>query len=755
MPQQSLVSGAANSQLHPLLHENTSTSFDTQFTSRFDGSEFFFAEHQIQGQKVLPGSAHLEMARAALAKALALEADEVIELSDITWLRPVVMTDGEPLTVHISVNPLNDNQAEFDIYSVAEDGEETVYSQGRAEVFEPEAAQTVDIAALKVSCNDKTYDAQAVYDMFDQIGFAYGPAHRGIELLNIGDGPQVLAQLACNDERLNDYTMHPGLLDSVLQSALGIALTNGGAGPALPFALGALRLYQPLPAKLYVWLRFSEGSQPVDAVQKLDIVVCDEAGNVCAELERFSARAVAAQPQEVAEPTPQVEEKTIQALLPMWESADKAATTLEPKHFGNTVIVTADGDTELAAQQLVVELPGAKHISLSDCADETRFNAALGESADDIEQLIWVLPQDTTDSVSSDALISAQQQGVMGGLHMVQTLLAKGYMSRDLQLGVISWQTQAVSQVPHYPAHASVHGFIGSVAKECPRWKVKLLDVPLTADTALLKDSLNLVGAGSGEPLAYRRGQWYQQHLVPAQLPDLEESVVYRDNGVYVVIGGAGGLGEVWTETLIKQHQAQVVWLGRRELNADIQAKIDRLAAQGPAPVYIQADATDRDSMSAARQTINERFGAIHGVVHSAIVLSDKTLKNMETERFSKALGAKVDTCVRLAQVFADEPLDFVLFFSSLQSFAKNPGQSNYAAGCTFEDAFALRLAEVLSAPVKIINWGYWGSVGIVSDPAYHERMAQQGIGSIEPEEGMLLLEQLLNTPVSQLGAIK
>ena len=43
---------------------------------------------------------------------------------------------------------------------------------------------------------------------------------------------------------------------------------------------------------------------------------------------------------------------------------------------------------------------------------------------------------------------------------------------------------------------------------------------------------------------------------------------------------------------------------------------------------------------------------------------------------------------------FGQEALDFVVFFSSLQSFSKAAGQSNYAAGCTFKDAFASRLAK-------------------------------------------------------------
>src|SRR5260370_25276030 len=53
------------------------------------------------------------------------------------------------------------------------------------------------------------------------------------------------------------------------------------------------------------------------------------------------------------------------------------------------------------------------------------------------------------------------------------------------------------------------------------------------------------------------------------------------------------------------------------------------------------------------------------------------------------------------------------------------------------------------------MNWGYWGSRGIVASEAYRTRMAQNGVGSIEPEEGLAALEQLLSAPVSQLVLAK
>src|SRR5262245_18394088 len=123
----------------------------------------------------------------------------------------------------------------------------------------------------------------------------------------------------------------------------------------------------------------------------------------------------------------------------------------------------------------------------------------------------------------------------------------------------------------------------------------------------------------------------------------------------------------------------------------------------------------------------------------------------MSRDQFIASLEANVHVCVRMAQAFKSEPLDFALFFSSIQSFCTFSGQSNDAAGCTFKDAFAERLRQDWPCAVKVVNWGYWGSVCVVATDYYREAMAQKGFASVEAEEGFAGLQKLLNGPLDQL----
>lgn len=159
--------------------------------------------------------------------------------------------------------------------------------------------------------------------------------------------------------------------------------------------------------------------------------------------------------------------------------------------------------------------------------------------------------------------------------------------------------------------------------------------------------------------------------------------------------------------------------------------------------------------MTAALAAVKEKFGKLNGVIHSTVVLKDAMFYNMTDAQYQDALDAKMQTSIVLGRVLKDEKLDFMLFFSSAQSIYANKGQCNYAAGCTFEDAYARYLNNIKEYPVKVINWGFWGTVGVVADDKYRKILAEQGFTPIEVPEGMKAMERVLSTDLEQVIVLK
>jgi len=368
-----------------------------------------------------------------------------------------------------------------------------------------------------------------------------------------------------------------------------------------------------------------------------------------------------------------------------------------------------------------------------------------------LDHIIWIAPEPD----SASGLVEQQNSGLLHVFKLVKALLAQSYGNRDLNWTVITCRTQAVfNQDALDPAHAGVHGFAGALAKEYPRWSIRALDMESHLDWPV-RELMSLPADRQGDVLACRNGQWFKRFLSPVeQLP--ESTPAYRQRGVYVVIGGSGGIGEAWTRYAIQHYQAQVIWIGRRQPDATIQAKLDALADLGPAPVYVVADAANSESLQSAYATIKQTWPVIHGVIHSAVGLFDHSLVEMDEQRFRDILSAKIDISVNLAQVFKDEALDFMLYFSSVVALEKNGGLSGYAAGGAFEDAFALHLAKQRTCAVKVINWGHWEiGTGDTISAATKIRLQLSGIIPIQPDEAMSVLQGLLTAPLNQLALLK
>ncbi|HEU4888666.1 MAG TPA: beta-ketoacyl synthase N-terminal-like domain-containing protein, partial [Thermoanaerobaculia bacterium] len=290
---------AATAVIHPLLHSNTSDLREQRYRSTFTGEEFFLADHQVKtdgraSRKVLPGVAYLEMARAAIEQALPAPPDApVLELRNIIWSQPIVVTQATQVTIALSAT--DNDEIDYEIYST--DGEqEIVHGQGRAVWTSELAPATLDLAQLGLEMGRGTLAADAVYASAARMGIHYGPSFQGVTAVHRGTG-QVLAQLRLPDaveHTSAEYVLHPSLMDGALQAAIGLIDDTAvlSEEPRLPFALETLRVLSPCTSVMFAWVRHSPGSQAGDAVVKLDVDLCDERGNVCVQMHGFSSRVV-------------------------------------------------------------------------------------------------------------------------------------------------------------------------------------------------------------------------------------------------------------------------------------------------------------------------------------------------------------------------------------------------------------------------------------------------------------------------------
>lgn len=113
----------------------------------------------------------------------------------------------------------------------------------------------------------------------------------------------------------------------------------------------------------------------------------------------------------------------------------------------------------------------------------------------------------------------------------------------------------------------------------------------------------------------------------------------------------------------------------------------------------------------------------------------------MTHTQWNNTIRSKVDTTWNLHSLLGD--LDFMVLLSSISGVVGNPGQSNYAAGCTFQDSLAQYRTRQGQKTISI-DLGVMRNVGVVAESESlqkHFDGSGRGLGHIEEDEFLALLE--------------
>ena len=124
------------------------------------------------------------------------------------------------------------------------------------------------------------------------------------------------------------------------------------------------------------------------------------------------------------------------------------------------------------------------------------------------------------------------------------------------------------------------------------------------------------------------------------------------------------------------------------------------------------------------------------------IAFQDAIFENMTHSQWSLNIQSKVDTSWNLHQLLPKD-MDFFILLSSVMGIYANPSQSNYAAGCVFQDTLARsRTAQGLRGSVSF-DIGYMRSVGYVAQRSADSQVIRANARKLVPIETEEFLEIL------------
>jgi len=227
-------------------------------------------------------------------------------------------------------------------------------------------------------------------------------------------------------------------------------------------------------------------------------------------------------------------------------------------------------------------------------------------------------------------------------------------------------------------------------------------------------------------------------------------------NATYLITGGLGGFGLITARWMADLGARHLVLLGRSGASNDAARQaVEELRQLGVSVSVAQTDITSEDALAAVLDDIRRTKPPLRGVMHTAMVLDDGVLIQLDVERFNKVMAPKMHGAWNLHRQTQGDPLDFFVLFSSVSSVVGNPGQANYVAANAFLDALA-HYRRSQSLPALTVNWSALKEVGYLArNQEVGASLARVGIKSLDVRASLSMLGRLLQTERPQMSVIK
>jgi acyl transferase domain-containing protein/NADPH:quinone reductase-like Zn-dependent oxidoreductase/acyl carrier protein len=240
-----------------------------------------------------------------------------------------------------------------------------------------------------------------------------------------------------------------------------------------------------------------------------------------------------------------------------------------------------------------------------------------------------------------------------------------------------------------------------------------------------------------------------------------EETIHFRADATYLITGGLGGFGLATAQWLAERGARHLALLGRSgAASTDAQAAVEALRQAGVQVHVAAVDVANPQALQKVLTDIRRALPPLRGVMHAAMVLDDGRLQQLDAERLHKVLAPKVAGAWNLHRLTADDPLDFLVLFSSVAAVFGNWGQGNYAAANSFLDTLA-RHRRALGRPALSVSWTAVADVGYVARHAeVREHLNRLGFSGLPSREllkilGVLLQEGAVQTAVMRLDNLQ
>ncbi|BBB93426.1 MAG TPA: SDR family NAD(P)-dependent oxidoreductase [Methylomusa anaerophila] len=719
------------------------------------------ADHIITDQTIVPAASMIEIVANLLNSHFSYIP---VSLTNIIIEHPCIVSDNKELLIDI-----REEQGQFVI-------KENEINIAKGSFTKPmEKSKPFSVSKFDETNKIDFFNPDHIYLLFKEHGYNYGPS---LQVIKKGwvDKEYYYTKLA--EKRQIDYTktiLSANLLDGAFQAVLAYHLTNNSDWAAnslyVPFLIKSMVIYDKLNDSCFIRIHKDSIRQTNDSLIT-NIEIFNEKAELLLFIKEFTLKQVSnnfltmhSQKQKRNDSSGNSKLKTYS---PYWK--EKSIDTKQIS-TGDKISIIINFDENLEDKFSVNMAKVYKKIfniniqnflsvksgSNSQGIDWELFNNQITNTftfclLDDKEIDIYFLCKKCNESTNSTNFIdnTAITNLNLQGLFLTVQAFIRTKKNNSLSFLIVTENCMRVSENDSVIgfANGAIVGLAKTVAREFKNIRVKVMDWDNSNGISdQVNPVLECITTDNEEIIAYRENKRFIQCMKEYTLPDFSNKAkVFDSKGVYLLAGGAGGIGKKITEDIIKHCKSNLIIIGKSDNNEERKKWIKELNTSGTNVEYYSVDISNFSELSIAIKEIKKRYKEIKGVIQMSGILEDSLIWNKTIDSFFRVTAPKILGTTNLHFLTESEPLDFFMVFSSIIAITGNIGQSDYAAANSFIDAFAhYRANGNFNGRTICINWTLWTDGGMGRDQNAVKQLGRIGITGIEASDAIDGFWKLIN----------
>ncbi|WP_437568146.1 SDR family NAD(P)-dependent oxidoreductase [Sorangium sp. So ce542] len=360
----------------------------------------------------------------------------------------------------------------------------------------------------------------------------------------------------------------------------------------------------------------------------------------------------------------------------------------------------------------------------------------------------------------------------LSALSLAQALSRRGWRDAP-RLCLVTRGAQAVAEpAPVSVAQAPLWGVGGVLSAEHAALRCKRVDLsptPAAGEAAALLRELD--AADREDRIALRGEARYVARLargVPGARAGAGERL--RADGGYLIAGGLEGFGLSLARWMVDRGARHLLLTGAGGAAEAARGAIAAMEAAGAQVIAAEVDVAEPTRAAEAVATIEQRFGALRGVVHAPPAAGGagpeapggagpEAAGGAGPERDARGSLAAAASRARgawsLHEATAGRPLDLFLLHASAMPLLGAPGDAAAAAADAFVGALAHH-RRALGLPALAVDWGLFAEeTAVEGRHGAAARLSRGGAGLLSEADALAALERLLGAGAAQAGVLR